>query len=109
MSPCQVCGGTIDAARSEAAQLRRKAPTYCSKRCSRAGVKRTYRAKRRSAPSLASGTAEANCEVSPSEFLEADRVQLPEARDEMLKGLGDDQRAWIERLAESIAKALNID
>ena len=42
----------IDAARSEAAQLRRKAPTYCSPRCYRAGIKRAYRAKRKSAASI---------------------------------------------------------
>jgi hypothetical protein len=46
MSSCQVCGGTIDAARSQAALLRRKTPTYCSARCYRAGIKRAYRAKR---------------------------------------------------------------
>ena len=54
MNPCQVCGVTIDAARSEAAQSRRKTPTYCSARCYRAGIKRTYRAKRKSVASITS-------------------------------------------------------
>jgi hypothetical protein len=108
MTPCQVCGGTIDAARSEAAQLRRKAPTYCSSRCYRAGIKRTYRAKRRGAPPLAIDAAEAKRELRPADFLEAGRVRPLNVPDEVLEELSDDQRSRIEQLAKSIAKALNM-
>lgn len=109
MTLCQICGRTIDAARSQAAELRRKTPTYCSPRCYRAGIKRAYRAKRRNLPSLATGPYEAKRKLTPSDLLEADRVKLPDALDEILKAMSDDQRASIERLAESLAKVLSVD
>ena len=41
-----MCSGTIDVDRVRVALARGKVPRYCSGRCYRAGIKRTYRAKR---------------------------------------------------------------
>lgn len=98
MSQCQVCSGTIDDDRVRAAQSRGKESRYCSPRCYRTGIKRTYRAKRGSITPAAKNEPNLEPQVTLDEISDEQRA-FEDGRDEM--------RGHILRLAKSLAEHLD--
>lgn len=120
MNQCQVCDGAIDDDRISAAQSRGKTPRYCSTRCYRAGIKRTYRARRGSiAPAPKDEHRprdERQCEATqtsdarPNIIRSAeDTVTLDEISEERraFEDGRDEMRGHILRLAKSLAEHLD--